>query len=319
MPKIDRLMGIILMLQSKRTISAHEIADYFDVSVRTIYRDIQTLDKAGVPIVSNPREGYSLIEGYHLPPVMFTAEEASALFLGAEFVLKATDPSLHKPIILAYAKILSILPEQTKDYIEKIRTATHLSIGIGVDRKYDNKVHSDVLEGIVNNKVLKIEYFAQSRGKLSSRYIEPLGIVYYGGAWHLIAYCQTRKDFRDFRMDRIKTLLLTSYSFKPLEKFIPSKYVQKLQTLDKLNSTEVKLFVRKDTADEIRIRFRYGYFCDEETKDGFIFTYLVPNTELLKYWVISYGEKIKILQPKILQNEILERAKAICGLYKNND
>lgn len=319
MPKIDRLMGIILLLQSKRTISAHEIADYFDVSVRTIYRDIQTLDEAGVPIVSNPGEGYSLIEGYHLPPLMFTTEEASALFLGGEFAMKATDPSLHKPIISAHAKIRSVLPEETKDYIEKIRTATHLAIGIGVDRKYDNKVHSDVQEGIANNKVLQIEYYTQSRDTLSKRYIEPSGIVYYGGAWHLIAYCQTRNDFRDFRMDRIKTLLLTSHSFKPREKFIPNRYVRELQNLDRLNSTEVKLLVRKDTADEVRIRFRYGYFCDEETKDGFIFTYLVPNTELLKYWVISYGDRIKILEPQELQKEIFDKAKAICELYKSND
>ncbi|MCC7429953.1 YafY family transcriptional regulator [bacterium] len=316
MIKIDRLIGTILLLQSKKFILANEIAEYFSVSVRTVYRDIQTLDEAGVPIVYTHGEGYSLMEGYNVPPLMFTAEEVSGLFLGGKFALKVTDASIHKPIISALAKIRSVLPEKTKDYIEKLSSSIHLAFGFNVEKKYENKVQSDIQEALATSKLLEIEYYTQSRDSLSKRIVEPVGLVYYGNSWHLIAYCRMRKDFRDFRLDRIKTLFVSSDRFKRRENFNISELVNHWREFEKTNAIEIKFIVQNpEIAQEIRLRYRNGYLCDEKTENGFVFTYLVPDTDLVKFLFVSYGAKVKIISPENVRIELLESVKEILKLY----
>src|SRR5262245_53235525 len=110
MNRVDRLMAIAVHLQSRRVVRAEDLASHFEISLRTVYRGIAALGEAGIPIVGEAGVGYSLMKGYHLPPVMFTAEEASALSLGGKLVERLTDASMQKQMVSALAKIRSVLP-----------------------------------------------------------------------------------------------------------------------------------------------------------------------------------------------------------------
>src|SRR5215510_6469295 len=124
MNRVDRLMAIALRLQSRRLVRAEDLAAHFEISVRTIYRDMAALGEAGIPIVSEAGVGYSLLKGYHLPPVMFTAEEASALSVGGKLVEHLTDASLRKQMDSALLKIRSVLPRDRQDYLDRLERST---------------------------------------------------------------------------------------------------------------------------------------------------------------------------------------------------
>src|SRR6266513_1557724 len=126
MNRVDRLMAIVVRLQSRRVVRAEDIAAHFEISVRTVYRDIAALGEAGIPIMAEPGVGYGLVKGYHLQPVMFTAEEASALFLGGKLVEHLTDASLWKQMESALLKIRSVLPRDRQDYLDRLERSTEV-------------------------------------------------------------------------------------------------------------------------------------------------------------------------------------------------
>src|SRR6187431_1705999 len=120
MNRIDRVTAILIQLQSKRVVKAQEIADRFAVSLRTVYRDIKTLDEAGIPIIGEAGSGYSIMEGYRLPPVMFTQEEAGALLMGAKLAERLTDDSVIKNYTSALYKIKAVLRGDDKAHVEAL-------------------------------------------------------------------------------------------------------------------------------------------------------------------------------------------------------
>src|SRR6266404_758531 len=129
MNRVDRLMAMVVRLQSRRVVRAEDIAADFEISVRTVYRDIVALGEAGIPILAEPGVGYGLAKGYHLPPVMFTAEEASALFMGGKLVDHLTDASLRKQMESALLKIRSVLPRDRLDYLDRLERSTAVVSG----------------------------------------------------------------------------------------------------------------------------------------------------------------------------------------------
>src|SRR5687768_8048088 len=134
MNRVDRLMAMVVQLQGRRLVRAEELARHFEISLRTVYRDIAALGEAGIPIVGEAGVGYSLLKGYHLPPVMFTSDEASALFFGAKLVDHMTDASLRKQMNTALLKIRSVLPRDRQDHLDRLdRSTAILSRGSTAD------------------------------------------------------------------------------------------------------------------------------------------------------------------------------------------
>src|SRR5260370_22043451 len=126
MNRVDRLMAMVVHLQGRRLVRAEDIAAHFEISVRTVYRDIAALGEAGIPVMGEAGVGYGLAKGYHLPPVMFTAEEASALFMGGKLVDHLTDASLRKQMESALLKIRSVLPRDRQDYLDRLERSTEV-------------------------------------------------------------------------------------------------------------------------------------------------------------------------------------------------
>ena len=225
-PRLSRLTAILTQLQSKRIITAKQLAEKHDVSIRTIYRDIRTLEKSGIPIVTEEGKGYSIMEGYHLPPVLFTEEEANALITIEQLAIKNKDASLVKNTASAIEKIKAILRYSQKGNADLLADRIYFS-GNNSEVKTSNNL-MQIQTAITQHKVVSIDYLS-SENKRSKRNIEPFAIYSIHGDFLLIAFCRSRNDFRHFRIDFIENLVTKNESFSPYNMTIKEyfeKYVK---------------------------------------------------------------------------------------------
>jgi len=211
--RLSRLTAILIQLQTKQLITATTLADKFEVSIRTIYRDIRALEQSGVPILTEEGKGYSLLEGYRIPPVTFTESEANALITAEKFVLKNKDASFVKEYTEAISKIKSVLRQTTKE------NANLLSDRMAISQNNSHSRTSNHLASLqlalTNFSLTVIEYQKAGDGKATKRTVEPFALLSTQENWLLVAWCRLRKEFRLFRLDRIKTLSVQSEKFEP--------------------------------------------------------------------------------------------------------
>jgi predicted DNA-binding transcriptional regulator YafY len=210
--RLSRLTAILTQLQTKRLLTSTILAEKFGVSVRTIYRDIRALEQAGVPILTEDGKGYTLMDGYKIPPVMFTEKQANALILAEQLVLKNKDTSFIKDYSEAIDKIKAVLKQSEKDKANLLADRTRFEQNVNRERNSDNL--SDFQFALTNFCVTKIEY-TNEENKTSSRLIEPFALLSTTENWLLVAWCRLRKDFRYFRLDRIKKMETLAEKFTP--------------------------------------------------------------------------------------------------------
>jgi predicted DNA-binding transcriptional regulator YafY len=209
MHRLERLQAILLQLQSRRLVRAQDIADKYGISLRTVYRDIRALEESGVPIAAEAGVGYSLAEGYALPPVQFTQAEAAALFTAEKLLEKMGDASVNKELQSAMNKIRSVLRNTEKDFLETLEQSMQVHTWRPQqDKSYPNHFISTIQQSLVQQRLISLEYFSLHSNEINLRKVEPIGLCYLTGSWHLIAWCRLRKDIRDFRVDRIRSLQL---------------------------------------------------------------------------------------------------------------
>ncbi len=205
------MTAILTLLQSKRIVTASQIAEKFDISVRTAYRDIKALEESGVPIFTEEGKGYSLIEGYILPPVMFTEQEANALITAEKLVSRNKDKSLTKNHKEAITKVKAVLRYSNKDKAEL------LSERIFYMQNFKEETTSNCLStvqiAITNLALIKIKYFSISKEELTNRTLEPYALYHTQENWILIAWCRLRNNYREFRLDKIRSLELLTEQF----------------------------------------------------------------------------------------------------------
>ncbi len=211
--RLSRLTAILTQLQTKRLLTATEIAKKFEVSTRTIYRDLRALEQAGVPIFIEEGKGYFLMEGYRIPPVMFTESEANALITAEQLVLKNKDASFVKEYSEAILKIKSVLQDSTKN------KANLLSNRVLFRQNIENDSTSNYLSALqialTNFNLATIEYYSPDTNQTSKRTIEPFAMYSTQENWLLIAWCRLRKEYRSFRLDRIQKLNILLDTFEP--------------------------------------------------------------------------------------------------------
>lgn len=225
MNRIDRLFGILTLLQSKKYITAEKIADKFDISIRTVYRDIKALGESGIPVSFEAGKGYFIVQGFFLPPIAFSNEEANALVLIEHLVKGFTDNSIQKHYSTALNKVRAVLGDAQQEKLEQLSqtTKTQLPACFGQNNDY----LSCIQEAISSKQMLHIHY-SNKASEISQRKVEPIGLIFYALSWHMIAWCHLRNEYRDFRVSRISQLNKTTSSFLK-EKHIPlQEYMQQL-------------------------------------------------------------------------------------------
>ena len=301
MNRIDRLNAIMIHLQGKSRVPLDELEERFEVGRRTVFRDIRSLIDAGVPIGGNAGEGYFIVEGYHLPPVVFNKDEAAALLMGAKFLEKNADSYTIEAFKQAMYKVKAVLKFSDKEFLENLDERVSIRPGIRSENEPDDHI-KEIQTAVANNKVIAITYNAHYSEQVTSREVEPLGMVFYSSHWHLIGFCRLRQALRDFRTDRIQCVEVQG------ETFDPSKHPNYLSFIhDSLVGTDAKEVTIRATRMASRFMGEQKYFQGfvEERKigkDQIEMKFVVPYYEYFARWMLMYGTQIKIVSPPDLQD-----------------
>ncbi|KPE52155.1 helix-turn-helix transcriptional regulator [Chryseobacterium indologenes] len=225
MNRIDRLISVLTTLQSKKFVTADYIADKYEISVRTVYRDIKALGEIGVPIDYEPLKGYTVLQGFFLPPVLLTSDEANALIMIAKLSERYTDKTIHNHVSNAIDKIKSVLQQREKEKADLLQE----KIGIYVSPETDHsRDHLTIIQNaIIDKQILKISY-VNNQNEASEREIEPIGMSFYTNQWHLIGWCWARRGYRDFKVLQIRDLKNTGQPFRKEAHFTLQEYINSL-------------------------------------------------------------------------------------------
>jgi predicted DNA-binding transcriptional regulator YafY len=310
MNRIDRISAILIQLQSRRVVKAGDIAGRFNISLRTVYRDIKTLEEAGIPLIGEAGIGYSIMDGYRLPPVMFTREEATAFLTAEKLMEKLTDPSSDENYKSAMYKVRSVLRMAEKDFLENIDG--HIEVlksrrtsGI----KLDLNPLQVILKGIGERTALSIHYFALHSQEKTERCIEPVGVFYQENFWHLIAWCRLRQDYRDFRLDRISNISLTGERFRTQHPSL-NEYISR-QARER-NLEEVVIRVEKRIVPYLSEQKYYNGFVSEREADDMVeMIFLTEYIQGFVRWLMMYGDTAIIIKPDSLKEKVKELSNTI--------
>lgn len=313
MNRIDRISAILIQLQSRRVVKASDIADRFGISLRTVYRDVKTLEEAGIPIIGEAGVGYSIMDGYRLPPIMFTREEATAFLTAEKFVEKLTDESTAAQHRSAMYKIRAILKTAEKDLLESMDHNIQVLKSRPQSAVNNNDHIQAILNGISHKTVLCIDYLAGYTQQQTKREIEPVGIFYLDAYWHLIAYCRMRADYRDFRTDRISSLTETDKKFEGKHPTLKA-YIAQTAHEKKLDTVVMK--VNKEVLPYIsEQRYYHGFVSEKKLKDQIEMTFLTMSIEGFARWFIMFGDEGEVISPP----ELKERVRLIAqGILDKN-
>lgn len=211
MNRVDRLFGIVTLLQARKYVTAEHISKQFDISIRTVYRDIKAVGEAGIPVSFEPNKGYYIVSGYFTPPVAFSLEEANALLLSQSLVNGFGDKSIQTFFDQALTKIRAVLKQVDKEKMEQLDQRIKLQLPKRLVPEFD--YITVIQEAILEQKQLHLAYKNFSE-EVSERMIEPIGLIFYAFSWHVIAYCHLRNAYRDFKIERIQTLKESQKAFE---------------------------------------------------------------------------------------------------------
>jgi predicted DNA-binding transcriptional regulator YafY len=297
--RIDRLLAILLELQRRGETRAQDLADHFEVSVRTVYRDVQAISETGVPVVATPGKGYRLMDGFFLPPVSFTSDEAAALVLGGEFVRERVDSELRKAADQALAKLEAILPAARRDEVARWRG----ELTFASARAPGDEVRLGELRAAIHNRnVLRIDYWGYRRPAAESREVEPVSLVHLRDGWSVAGYCRARQAGRFFRLERIQTYEVLRETFEPSER-------HRIGPGDGGPDESPEARVRFAPEVQRWVRDRNLYLFKREESDAFV--YSLRDEHTLLHWLLGWGGQVEVLSPDSLRERIAAEASRV--------
>lgn len=317
MNRTDRLLALVLELQARGAARAQDLAEHFETSKRTIYRDIEALCEAGVPVVATPGRGYALMEGYFLPPLSFGVDEAMTLLLGADFVAQRFDPQYRAAAGAARRKIEAVLLEHHRPELDDLRESLHVVVGVA------QQSPSPAVQGLLGQlrravrerRTVRFRYHARHSsdgdGTAEERRADPYSLAHSSGAWYLLAHCHRRNDTRMFRLDRIDDLTLTTATFVRPAGFRP-------RTGDQLHerTLAVRVLFTETAARWVRETPSFFITDQQETPDGLLVTLRVRREDDILGWLLGYGRQARVLEPASLQQRLRDEAEATARLYQ---
>lgn len=315
MNRIDRLNAILIHLQSKKRVTAQQIADRFEISVRSVYRDVKALQESGVPVIGDAGIGYSIMDGYRLPPVMFTAEEGSALLIAGKFAERFTDPVMEKQFANALFKIKSVLRGTDKDHIEQLEENI-LVYSKNTEPKdaHENRYLYDLQYAVVQKKAIHIEYYTPSNDKKTERTVEPIGLCYYAQSWHCIGWCKLRNDYRDFKLSRMLRLSVTDTFFHNKKHPSIREYMDRISIKEQLH--EVKILFKKEVARYAQAEKYYqGYVSEEEAGEYVRMIFFTAYPEIMARWLLMFMDNAIIETPVSLKELMIRNVNTLNDHY----
>ena len=312
MNKTDRLLAIVLELQGKGKQRAEDLAKTFETSKRTIYRDIETLCEAGVPLISIPGRGYSLMEGYFLPPLSFTTDEATMLLLGSEFMAQNFDAQYRTAAHAAHRKIASVLSEKLRDDVAYLQKSIRFIAA--EQRPTEAMILQQVRRAIIERVTVRFTYSKRhgqnEQDTETTREADPYSLVYVTGTWHMTAYCHMRKDIRIFRLDRMDALEVLPQTF------VRQAHIAMEEHQGRRRDTTVRVLFDSEVIRWVRESRNYFIVSEEETAEGLLVTLQVRQESEIVQWLLGWGQRVCVLEPESLRKRLVEEARGILEQYK---
>ncbi|MBK7222477.1 MAG: YafY family transcriptional regulator [Saprospiraceae bacterium] len=315
MLRLDRLQSILIQLQSGKIVRAKDIADRFGISLRTVYRDIQSLEESGVPIIGEAGVGYSLADGYRLPPVQFTQSEAAALMAGGKLAETLTDVKTAADYQSAMFKIKAVLRNSEKETMEYLSSRISVLPSPYLPEKKE-KFLPLLMECIRDSKCAFMKYKAQYKEEENTRTVEPAGLFFMAGRWYMVAFCHLRNDYRHFRCDRIQELRATlqphSINHPPIQGWMDN-FSREEKDLTKV-VIEMKTASVRFLGDQ---KFYSGFV--EEISMGEItrLVFLTQSVNGFARWMMMFAGNIQVIEPQSLIDEMTDLAKNIINSHKS--
>lgn len=297
--QINRLFEIVYLLLGKNTITAKELSEHFGVSVRTIYRDIDILSTANIPIYTNKGKGggISLLDNFVLDKSILSEEEQNQIL----FALQSLEKLDVSNEIKALEKISLLFNKTNRSWIE-----VEFS-NWGTEKTQNNKFEN-IKQAILNKKVIEFIYY-NSYGEETKRQVEPLQIWFKDKAWYIKAFCRLKQNYRIFKIARIKNIKILEETF---ERELPKE--QKQEEVHTLKTISLELEITKEKAYRVYDEFEKENI--KEKQDGsFIVNIDYPENDWVYEYILSYGEHIKVIKPEYAKNIIKEKIKKMTKNY----
>jgi len=317
MNRTDRLLSIVLELQAKGWQRAEDLADRFEISKRTVYRDMQALSESGVPVISSPGQGYTLMDGYFLPPLSFSPDEATTLLLGADYMAQTFDAQYQAAAQTAHTKIEAALSDRLREQVRFLENSMHFIAINPLESSVPPSMLPQIRRAIIQRKTIRFEYQTRypSLDQTATTYrdADPYALMHIAQAWYLVAYCHLRKDIRHFRLDRIDAMRVLDQTFVRADDFAMPPH-----TLEGREIT-VKVLVSHEDARWTQEEPSFYQTKAEEYPEGLVLTFRVRHENEILQWVMSWGSKVRVLEPETLKRKIADEAAAILRQYQTAD
>lgn len=310
--KVDRLMSIALVLLDKKRIRAQELADMFEVSLRTIYRDIDAIDLAGIPIRSIPgvHGGFEIMPKYKLDHKVFTASDLSAILMG----LTSLSGMLHEDELLhALTKIKSFIPAEQAKEIELRMNQIHIDLTQWMGNRNIQPYVECIKTALQENRLLTFTYIAL-HGCKSERIVEPYQLVLKGNQWYLYGYCHTRKEYRFFRLSRMSNLVLQKESF--LARVYPKPQLDFHEELSAIQ-IEIKIRIHSSILDRVLDYCSFEHMIPDGDAHYIVNLPFVDN-EYHYDMLLSFGNRCECLEPSYVREKLIQKIQSLSSLYKLN-
>ncbi len=307
--RLSRLVALLTLLQTKRVLTATELAHRFSVSTRTIYRDIRTLEGAGIPVVTQEGKGYAMLEGYRLAPIMFTREEAIALLTAEKLVAQLTDATTAQLSGAAMDKLRAALRRADRDHLETLDP--HIQVLGPVSQPDRPNAYQQLVTAITSKRVVHLTYLAADSETSIRRDVEPIGL-YLSQYWHVVAYCRLRQAFRNFRIDRIQHLTVSDEPFAPRPETLQQYWVEEArrQSKEKVVIRFQPTILLPESAQRLHdTKHQYGWTHEQILADGIVeMTFLIGSLAYLATWLLAYAGAVTVVEPPSLGNHLREQA-----------
>src|SRR5574341_118258 len=307
MKQMDRRLLILTRLREEVPLRASDLAEECECSVRTVYRDIDALCQAGIPVAAMPGEGYRLAPGFHLPPIAFTVDEAVQLLLGSDMALRLGTAAQREAAKAAAVKVEAALSPDTRAEVARMRERIQVS---GWMQREASPWLPLLQEALLENRVLHLRYHSYSPDRVTERKVEPYQLVYYDNDWHLVGYCRLREGMRDFRAGRILAAEVLPEEFRR-----HPAVASEAQHEDWSDFREVRVWLEAAAVPWAREKPGFGLDREEQAEGGSVFTFVIRDVRRLMPWLLSWGPSARVLSPPEVVSAVREQAESMVQRY----
>jgi predicted DNA-binding transcriptional regulator YafY len=310
----ERRLKLILMLQqSTKRLTVNDIADKFNISRRTVFRDFNALSELNVPVTWDEYKGYKIMRGYSIPPLMFTTRELATIMVGLNFVKSQIDKTLVEDAEGVELKIKEVLPDKLKEFMESLkkRTVVDPYLNFGPEKKEGGNWYT-ISDAISQNKSITFHYRNKSNDKKSHRKIDPYLLVFYGDHWNVIGFSHKRTAIRNFVLDQMSDIKISDENFVPYGDIDAEALIYRSEE----TSRKIEVLVQSSALSRFEANLPAKIIKKEEEKSNlFRFAFTFDNLDFINEWLLQFPKTVKIIGP----DELIEkRTRLLEEMMKKN-